>query len=156
MNVSINNNWKEILDIAQDGNVLCYDADACTGEFTKRLVSLMQTIIIRNSYKCKITHLYIPYNSLLSSQFDNIEECDKHLLTVVKLFGIELMLMYGLEKDGSFIHYFKNDLDCSLAAADENLVVGIDQSYDQNSDFLDTSILQQVRLNPRRVILGSY
>ena len=40
--------WHTILSAGVDRNILVYDADASSGYFSKRLVSLMKTIMRRN------------------------------------------------------------------------------------------------------------
>ena len=40
--------WHTLLAAAVDRNILVYDADAAAGQFTKRLVSLMKTVMRRN------------------------------------------------------------------------------------------------------------
>ena len=41
--------WHTLLVAGVDRNVLVYDADAADGQFTKRLISLMKTVMRRNA-----------------------------------------------------------------------------------------------------------
>ena len=63
--------WHTILAAGVDRNVLVYDADATAGQFTKRLVSLMQTVMRRNSGgnsasdgRGRLTDLYVSPEAL--------------------------------------------------------------------------------------------
>ena len=41
--------WHTLLAAGVDRNVLVFDADASNGQFTKRLISLMKTVMRRNA-----------------------------------------------------------------------------------------------------------
>ena len=138
--------WHTILAAGVDRNILVYDADATAGLFTKRLVSLMQVVMRRNSGgnaasvgRGKLTDLYVSPEALEDirnwgdTQVDEITRREIYTATegspaVTRIFGVNLHDMDELGEGQEYQNFFLNDLGGSLAASDVELVVGLDQS----------------------------
>lgn len=133
-------------------NIMAYDSDAAAGQFTPRLVSLMKTIMRRNGggnstsvNRGQLTHLFISpeaKDDIRSWGINLIPDAIRANIYVSPDNGSELMKIYGVEiRDldelgvgQEYQTYYTSTLASSLAASDEELVIGLDKAH--NDSFL--------------------
>lgn len=138
--------WHTILAAGVDRNILVYDADATAGLFTKRLVSLMQTVMRRNSGgnsasvgRGRLTDMYLSPEALEDIRnwgLDQVDDVTRREIytasegagTLTRIYGVNLHDLDELGESQEYQNFFENDLGGSLQASDLELVVGLDQS----------------------------
>lgn len=147
-----NDGMHTILAAAADRNILVYDADAAAGRFTKRLVSLMKTVMRRQAggntgsmKRGKLTDLYFSPEALEDIRHWNIDQVDELTrreiylasddgASVTRIFGVNLHDLDELGVGQQYQNYFLNDLGGALQGSDVELVVGLDLS--SNDSFI--------------------
>src|SRR5690606_5535270 len=98
--------WHTVIAAATDRNILVYDADAQTGQFTKRVISLAKVVMMRggggNSFspdRAKLTDLYMSPEGIEDIRnwgVDQIDEVTRREIflsadgTFTRLFGVNL------------------------------------------------------------------
>ena len=153
--------WHTILAAGVDRNILVYDADATAGLFTKRLVSLMQVVMRRNSGgnsasvgRGSLTDLYVSPEALEDVRnwgIDQVDEVTRREIytateggpAITRIFGVNLHDLDELGEGQEYQTFFLNDLGGSLAASDVELVVGLDQS---TNDSFVMPVREQLRV----------
>lgn len=138
--------WHTILAAGVDRNILVYDADATAGSFSKRLVSLMQVVMRRNSggnsassSRGRLTDLYVSPEALEDirnwgeTEVDEVTRREIYTSTdggsaITRVFGVNLHDLDELGEGQEYQDFFLNDLGGSLATDKTELVVGLDQS----------------------------
>jgi len=143
--------WHTILAAGVDRNILVYDADALAGSFSKRLVSLMQVVMRRNSggnsassSRGRLTDLYVSPEALEDirnwgeTEVDEVTRREIYTSTdggsaITRIFGVNLHDLDELGEGQEYQNFFANDLGGSLATDKTELVVGLDQSTNDNS-----------------------
>jgi len=137
--------WHTLLAAAVDRNILVYDGDAGAGQFTKRLVSLMKTVMRRNgggnsvTAPGRLTDLYMSPEAIEDIRnwgIDQLDEVSRREIygasdngpQLTRVFGVNLHDLFEFGDGQEYQDYFLNDLGGSIEAADVELVVGIDQS----------------------------
>lgn len=138
--------WHTILAAGVDRNILVYDADAVAGSFSKRLVSLMQVVMRRNSggnsassSRGRLTDLYVSPEALEDirnwgeTEVDEVTRREIYTSTdggsaITRIFGVNLHDLDELGEGQEYQNFFANDLGGSLATDKTELVVGLDQS----------------------------
>jgi hypothetical protein len=138
--------WHTLLAAGVDRNILVYDADATAGLFSKRLVSLMQTVMRRNSGgnsasvgRGRLTDMYVSPEALEDVRnwgLDQIDEVTRREIytaseggaPITRIFGVNLHDLDELGEGQQYQDYFVNDLGGAVQASDLELVVGLDQS----------------------------
>jgi hypothetical protein len=138
--------WHTILAAGVDRNILVYDADATAGLFSKRLVSLMQTVMRRNSGgnsasvgRGRLTDMYVSPEALEDIRnwgLDQVDEVTRREIytasedgaPITRIYGVNLHDLDELGEGQEYQSFFVNDLSGSLQASDLELVVGLDQS----------------------------
>lgn len=138
--------WHTILAAGVDRNILVYDADATAGLFSKRLVSLMQTVMRRNSGgnsasvgRGRLTDLYTSPEALEDVRnwgLDQVDEVTRREIytaseggaPITRIFGVNLHDLDELGEGQEYQNFFVNDLTGSVQASDLELVIGLDQS----------------------------
>lgn len=137
--------WHTLLAAAVDRNILVYDGDAGAGQFTKRLVSLMKTVMRRNgggnsvTAPGRLTDLYTSPEAIEDirnwgvDQLDDVSRREIYVAgdngpQLTRVFGVNLHDLFELGDGQEYQDYFINDLGGSIEGADVELVVGIDQS----------------------------
>ncbi len=134
--------WHTLLAAGVDRNIIVYDGDANAGQFTKRLVSLMKTVMRRNGggnstsqNRGKLTHLAVSpeaQEDIRNWGIDIIDETTRREIYVAddgslnKVFGVTLMDMDELGVGQEYQDYYTNQLSGTLASGDVELVVGLD------------------------------
>lgn len=138
--------WHTILAAGVDRNILVYDADATAGLFSKRLVSLMQTVMRRNSGgnsasvgRGRLTDMYVSPEALEDIRnwgLDQVDEVTRREIytasengaPITRIFGVNLHDLDELGEGQEYQSFFENDLSGDLESSDLELVVGLDQS----------------------------
>ena len=138
--------WHTILAAGVDRNILVYDADAAAGQFTKRLVSLLKTVMRRNGggnsssiNRGKLTDLYISpeaVEDIRNFGVDQIDEVTRREIytaedgadTIMRIFSVNMHDLDELGVGQEYQSFFTNELSGSLQASDVELVVGLDLS----------------------------
>lgn len=138
--------WHTLLAAGVDRNILVYDADATGGLFSKRLVSLMQTVMRRNSGgnsasvgRGRLTDMYVSPEALEDVRnwgLDQIDEVTRREIytaseggaPITRIFGVNLHDLDELGEGQEYQNFFVNDLSGNVQGSDLELVVGLDQS----------------------------
>lgn len=135
--------WNTILSAAVDRNIVVYDNDAAAGQFTKRLVSLMKTVMRRNGggnstsiNRGKLTDLYMSpecMEDIRNWGVDQIDEVTRREIyisdgTVSRIFGVLLHDLDELGENQEYQDFYLDQLGASLAASDVELLIGLDRS----------------------------
>ena len=137
--------WHTLLAAAVDRNILVYDGDAGAGQFTKRLVSLMKTVMRRNgggnsvTAPGRLTDMYMSPEAVEDIRNWGIDQLDdvsrREIYTasddgpqLTRVFGVNLHDLFEFGDGQEYQDYFINDLGGSIQAADIELVIGVDQS----------------------------
>ena len=137
--------WHTLLAAAVDRNVLVYDADAAAGQFTKRLISLMKTVMRRNgggnsvSAPGRLTDLYCSPEAIEDIRnwgVDQLDEVSRREIyqsgddgpALTRIFGVNLHDVFEFGDNQEYQTYFTSDLGGSLAGGHAvELVIGLDQ-----------------------------
>jgi len=141
-----NDGMHTILSAAADRNILVYDADAAAGRFTKRLVSLMKTVMRRQAggntgslKRGKLTDILVSPEAVEDIRNWNIDQVDEitrreiYLAgdgsgTLTRVFGVNLHDLDEFGQGQQYQNYFVNDLGGAIQGSDLELVVGLDLS----------------------------
>jgi hypothetical protein len=138
--------WHTMLAAGVDRNIVVYDSDAGAGQFTKRLVSLMKTVMRRNgggnstsNNRAQLTDLYLSPEALEDIRnwgVDQVDEVTRREIYVAndgagsltRVFGINLHSLDELGEGQEYQLYFENVLGGSMPGSDVEVVVGLDLS----------------------------
>ena len=138
------NGWHTLLAAAVDRNILVYDADAAAGQFTKRLISLMKTVMRRNgggnsaTAPGRLSDLYCSPEAIEDIRnwgVDQLDEVSRREIytasddgpAITRVFGVNLHDVFEFGDGQEYQTYFDDDLAGSLATSDVELVMGLDQ-----------------------------
>ena len=153
--------WHTLLAAGVDRNILVYDGDATAGMFTKRIVSLMQTVMRRNSGgnsasvgRGRLTDLYVSPEALEDVRnwgMDQVDEvtrreiytADAEGAPITRIFGVNLHSLDELGEGQEYQSFFTNELGGAVQSADSELVVGLDLS---NRDSFVMPVKQQLEV----------
>ncbi len=141
--------WATLISAAADRNIVVYDADAEPGQFTKRLVTLMRTVMARNSggstgssRRGRLTDLYMSveaHEDIRNWDASAVDEVTRREIymkadgTATRIFGVTLHEMYELGVDQEFQSFFEGQLEGTLPSGDSEILIGVDS---QNPSFL--------------------
>jgi hypothetical protein len=138
--------WHTLLAAGVDRNILVYDADAAQGQFTKRLISLMKTVMRRNAggnsgslNRGSLTDVYLSPEALEDIRnwgIDQVDEVTRREIyqagddgaAITRVFGVNLHDMDELGQNQEYQVFYTDQLGGTLASSDDELVVGIDRS----------------------------
>tara|TARA_Y100001963_G_scaffold154276_1_gene242700 strand:+ start:12400 stop:13407 length:1008 start_codon:yes stop_codon:yes gene_type:complete len=138
--------WHTLLAAGVDRNILVYDADAAQGQFTKRLISLMKTVMRRNAggnsgslNRGSLSDVYLSPEALEDIRnwgIDQVDEVTRREIyqagddgaAITRVFGINLHDMDELGQNQEYQVFYTDQLGGTLASSDDELVVGIDRS----------------------------
>lgn len=138
--------WHTLLAAGVDRNILVYDGDATAGLFSKRLVSLMQTVMRRNSGgnsasvgRGRLTDLYVSPEALEDVRnwgLDQIDEVTRREIytasedgaPITRIYGVNLHDLDELGDGQEYQSFFTDELGGFVESSDVELVVGLDQS----------------------------
>ena len=142
--------WHTLLTAGADRNILVFDADATAGQFTKRLVSLMKSVMVRNGggntgsiRRSKLTDLFLSPEALEDIRNWGVDQVDdvtrREIYTAAdgsinRIFGVNLQDLVEFGEGQEYQLFFTGSLGGSLATGDVELVVGMDMSI--NDSFL--------------------
>jgi hypothetical protein len=142
--------WHTLLTAGADRNILVFDADATAGQFTKRLVSLMKSVMVRNGggntgsvRRSKLTDLFLSPEALEDIRnwgVDQVDDVTRREIytaadgTINRIFGVNLQDLVEFGEGQEYQAFFTGQLSGSLATGDLELVVGMDMSI--NDSFL--------------------
>jgi hypothetical protein len=142
--------WHTLLTAGADRNILVFDADATAGQLTKRLISLMKSIMIRNGggntgsiRRSKLTDVFLSPEAIEDIRnwgVDQVDEVTRREIytaadgTINRIFGVNLQDLVEFGEGQEYQSFFTGSLGGSLATGDLELVVGMDMSI--NDSFL--------------------
>jgi hypothetical protein len=142
--------WHTMLSAGADRNILVYDADADAGQFTKRLVSLLKTIMRRNGggntasiRRGRLTDMFLSPEALEDIRnwgVDQVDEITRHEIflaaddALTRIYGVNLHDLDEFGQGQEYQLFFTNQLSGNLQSSDVELVVGLDMS--KNDSFL--------------------
>jgi len=136
--------WHTILAAAVDRNILVYDGDAAVGQFTKRLISLSKTVMLRNgggnsvTATGRLTDLYLSPEAIEDirnwgiDQLDEVSRREVYQATedaapLTRIFGVNLTGLFEFGDGQEYQTFFTSDLSGSLGPnSDVELIVGLD------------------------------
>ena len=144
--------WHTLLAAGVDRNVMVYDADAAVGQFTKRLISLMKTVMRRNAggnsgslNRGSLTDLYLSPEALEDIRnwgIDQVDEVTRREIyqagddgaAITRIFGVNLHDIDELGASQEYQNFYTDQLSGTFTGSDVELVVGLDQS--SNDSFI--------------------
>jgi hypothetical protein len=153
--------WHTILAAGVDRNIVVYDSDANGGQFTKRLVSLLKTIMRRNgggnsssNNRSILTDLFVSpeaMEDLRNWGVDQVDEITRREIytagdadnSVNRVFGINLHDLDELGEGQEYQEFYSNVLSGTLPAGDSEIVVGLDL---RNNDSFIMPVRQEVQV----------
>jgi hypothetical protein len=151
--------WHTVLAAGVDRNIVVYDSDANTNQFTKRLVSLMKTVMRRNgggnsasNNRAILTDLYVSPESMEDIRnwgIDQIDEITRREIytaadgTLNRVFGVNLHDLDELGVGQEYQLFYSNILSGALPGTKSEIVVGLDQS--KNDTFI-MPVRQEVQI----------
>lgn len=155
--------WHVLLAAGVDRNILVYDADAAAGQFTKRLISLMKSVMRRNGggnagsvNRFKLTDIWLSPEALEDIRnwgVDIVDDTTRREIyvsnddgSITRIFGVNLHAMDELGESQEYQNYFTNQLSGALGpSSDVELVVGLDLS---SADSFVMPIREQLSVTP--------
>ncbi len=154
--------WHTLLSAAFDRNIVVLDSDAAAGQFTKRLISLMKTVMRRNgggnstsNNRGQLTDVYISVEAMEDIRNWNVDQIDEVTRREIfvggsdddavmsRIFGVNLHVLDELGEGQEYQLFYDNELSGSLPGGDVELVVGLDQS--RNDSFV-MPVREQVQI----------
>lgn len=136
--------WHTILASAVDRNIRVFDADAAAGQFTKRLIALAKTVMVRNGggntssrTGFNVTDAYLSHEAIediMNWNVDQIDEVTRRDIlmssagNLSRIYGVNLHPLRELGVGQEYQLYYTADLSGSMGAGDEEIVVFVDQS----------------------------
>lgn len=152
--------WHTIITAAADRNIVVLDSDAATGQFTKRLVSLMKLVMRRNGggnstsiNRGKLTDLYVSPEAsedVRNWNVDQVDEITRREIFVAegdnainRIFGINLHDLDELGEGQEYQLFYEDELGGALPAGDVELVVGLDL---RNRDSFVMPVREEVQM----------
>ena len=151
--------WHTLLAAGVDRNIVVFDSDANSGLFTKRLVSLMKTVMRRNgggnsasNNRGMLTDLYVSpeaMEDIRSWGLDQIDETTRREIyiaadgTLNRVFGINLHDRDELGEGQEYQLFYTDVLSGTLPSGHVELVVGLDL---RKSDAFIMPVRQEVQI----------
>lgn len=136
--------WHTLLAAGVDRNIVVFDSDADAGQFTKRLVSLLKTVMRRNgggnsasTNRGMLTDLYVSPEAVEDIRnwgIDQVDEVTRREIYVAgdgsgslnRIFGVNLHDIDELGEGQEYQLFYDNILNGNLPSGDTELVVGLD------------------------------
>jgi hypothetical protein len=134
--------WHTILAAGVDRNIVVYDSDASSSQFTKRLVSLMKTVMRRNgggnstsANRGLLTDLYVSPEAMEDIRnwgLDQVDEVTRREIytaadgSLNRVFGVNLHDLDELGVGQQYQLFYSNTLGASLPGSKTEVVVGLD------------------------------
>lgn len=137
--------WHTVTAAGVDRNIVVYDSDADNGQFTKRLVSLMKTVMRRNgggnsasNNRGRLTDLYLSPEAMEDIRnwgVDQVDELTRREIytaadgSVNRIFGVNLHDIDELGSGQEYQLFYSNTLGAAMPAGhNTEIVVGLDLS----------------------------
>ena len=133
--------WHTLLAAGVDRNIVVFDSDAAAGQFTKRLVSLMKTVMRRNGGGNSasnnigmLTDLYVSPEAMEDIRnwgVDQVDEFTRREIytaadgSINRIFGVNLHDLDELGDGQEYQLFYENVLSGSMGS-DNEIVVGLD------------------------------
>jgi hypothetical protein len=155
--------WHTILVAGADRNILVYDADAAAGQFTKREVSILKSVMRRNAGgnsasvgRGRLTDMFMSPEGIEDIRnwgVDIVDEVTRREIyvatddgSITRIFGINLNALDELGEGQEYQTYFSSQLSGALGPnSDVELIVGLDLA---NRDSFVMPIRQEVVIYP--------
>ena len=134
--------WHTLLAAGVDRNIVVYDSDANASQFTKRLVSLMKTVMRRNgggnstsNNRGMLTDLYVSPEAMEDIRNWGVDQVDeitrREIYTAAdgalnRVFSVNLHDLDELGVGQEYQLFFDNTLGASMPGSDTEIVVGLD------------------------------
>ena len=134
--------WHTLLAAGVDRNIVVYDSDANASQFTKRLVSLMKTVMRRNgggnsasNNRGMLTDLYVSPEAMEDIRnwgVDQIDEVTRREIytaadgSINRIFGVNLHDLDELGVGQEYQLFYGNTLGAAMPGSDTEIVVGLD------------------------------
>ena len=136
--------WHKLLAAGVDRNILVYDGDAANGQFTKRLISLLKTVMRRNGggntgsvRRGSLSDVYLSPEALEDIRnwgLDQIDEVTRREIylagdgdaVITRVFGVNLHDMDELGSGQEYQTFYADQLAGTLQGSDSELIVGLD------------------------------
>ncbi len=134
--------WHTMLAAGVDRNVVVYDSDANASQFTKRLVSLLKTVMRRNgggnsasNNRGLLTDLYVSPEAMEDIRnwgVDQVDEVTRREIytaddgAINRVFGVNLNDLDELGVGQEYQLFYSNTLSASMPSGDTEIVVGLD------------------------------
>ena len=151
--------WHTLLAAGVDRNIVTFDSDADAGQFTKRLVSLMKTVMRRNgggnsasNNRGVLTDLYVSPEAMEDLRNWNVDQVDeitrREIYTaadgsVNRVFGVNLHDLDELGVGQEYQTYYTGTLTATMGGSDTEVVVGLDL---RKSDSFIMPVRQEVQI----------
>ncbi len=137
-----------LLTAALDRNIMVFDSDAGSGQFTKRLISLSKTIMRRNGggnsatpNRSKLTDLYLSPESVEDMRnwgVDIVDEFTRREIftaddgSFMRIFNVNLHDLDELGEGQEYQNFLTSTLAGSLQSNDLELLVGLDMVHNDS------------------------
>lgn len=136
--------WHTLLAAAVDRNILVYDGDAAAGQFTKRVISLMKTVMLRNgggnsvTANGRLTDVFMSPEGIEDvrnwgiDQLDEVSRREVYMSgdsgsPITRIFGVNLNGLFEFGDGQEYQTFFTTDLAGSLGpSSDVELMIGLD------------------------------
>ena len=134
--------WHTLLSAGVDRNIIVYDSDASAGQFTKRLVSLMKTVMRRNGggnssslNRGRLTDVFlspVAMEDIRNWGVDQVDEVTRREIYVAedgainRVFSVNLHDLDELGEGQEYQKFYNNELGGSVPSSDVEIVVGLD------------------------------
>jgi hypothetical protein len=137
--------WHTVITAGFDRNIVVLDSDADAGQFTKRLVSLLKTVMRRNgggnstsNNRGKLTDLYLSPEGMEDIRNWNVDQVDEVTRreifiadgdnALTRIYGVNLHDLDELGEGQEYNYFFESELGGVFPGTDVELVVGLDLS----------------------------
>lgn len=143
--------WQTIVTAGFDRNIVVFDSAALAGQFTKRLVSLMKTVMRRNGggnsrsdNRGTLTDMFLSPEAVEDIRNWNVDQVDEQTrreimnsggdMGLSRIFSVNLHDLDELGEGQEYNNYWTNTLGGALPAGDVEIIVGLDLS--KNDSFV--------------------
>lgn len=137
--------WHALLAAGVDRNMVVFDSDAGSGQFTKRVISLAKTLMSRNGggnsaslNKARLTDIFMSPEGIENIRnwgIDIIDEVTRREIflssddRITRIFNVNLHEIYELGEGQEYQNFFAQQLGGQLAPGDLELGIGLDLEH---------------------------
>jgi hypothetical protein len=141
--------WQTLISASKGRGIIAFDADAAQGSFTPKLISLMKTVVRRNGggnstsvARRKLTDLYMSPEAFEDMSSWGLGLVSDDIRTQIQrseegavrgMYGVNFHDLDELGVGQEYQLYYTSTLGGSLAASDEELIIGLDLSQPDKS-----------------------